>query len=325
MSVVLRAHKLAKTFRIGFWRKKVVALRDATFDVNEHEVFGLIGPNGAGKTTTLKILTGLVKPDAGEGSLLGQPIGSVDARRHLGYLPEAPYFYEYLTVGELLHFYGGIFGMSRAERQKRIDELIEKVGLSHARDRPLRKFSKGMLQRAGLAQALIHDPQLVILDEPQTGLDPIGRTQVTRLIMELREQGKSVFFASHILPDVERVCDRVAVMFNGKVVGVGRLSELLKAQVLDVEILAEGLGAESRPEFEQLGCSWRDVDGEGGRVMLVAEDVKVGREAMSLVLQRGGAVRGYNERHEHLEDLFVRQANSEQEGAAATSGASGGA
>ncbi len=307
--VVLKAAGLAKTYRIGFWRKKVVALRDATFDVRPNEVFGLIGPNGAGKTTTIKILTGLVTADAGEGSLLGRPLGTVGARHALGYLPEQPYFYEHLTAEELLDYYGALYGMDRPTRQRRAAELIEQVGLGHASDRPIRKFSKGMMQRAGLAQALIHDPELVILDEPKTGLDPIGRAQVDAIIRDLKAQGKAVFFASHILSDVEKVCDRVGIMVRGKVRDVGPLDKLLNAKVLEVEVLVEGLDEARRPEIEALGVTWERRGEE--QVLLRAEAAPPAREALALAVRAGAAVRGYEERREHLEDLFLRMAKGQ--------------
>lgn len=311
MQTVIEARGLAKTYRIGFFRKKVEALRDSTFSVNQGEVFGLIGPNGAGKTTTIKILTGLVRPDKGEGKLLGYPVGDPRSRQALGYLPEAPYFYEYLTARELLRFHGALYGMSGEKLHRRAEELIERVGLGHAASRPLRKYSKGMLQRAGLAQALMHDPELVLLDEPQTGLDPIGRAEVTDLILELKGQGKSVFFSSHILPDVERVCDRVAVMVKGRVLDVGRLDKLLSARVLQVEVLVEGLAAEHRPELEGQGALWEDSP--EGLVLLTCRDTATAREALATALRRGAGLRRYQERHEHLEDLFLREVKSQEE------------
>lgn len=307
MSAVIKADKLAKTYRIGFFRKRVEALRDATFDVRENEIFGLIGPNGAGKTTCIKILTGLVKADKGEATLLGRPIGEPLARKELGYLPEGPYFYDHLTVGELLDFHGTLCGMTKAERHKRADELIERVGLSHARDRPIRKFSKGMRQRAGLASALLHSPKLVILDEPQSGLDPIGRAEITRLIRELKREGSSVFFASHILHDVERVCDRVAVMIEGRVVDVGRLDQLLEARVREVEIVAEGLTEEHREEVEATGVVWHPA-AEGAPVRLSGTDPEAAQKTVELLVRRGASIRRYQEHHDHLEDLFVRRA-----------------
>ncbi len=307
MTEVIKADGLAKTYRIGFFRKRVEALRSATFTVRENEIFGLIGPNGAGKTTTIKILTGLVAADRGSATLLGRPIGEPLARKNLGYLPEGPYFYDHLTVPELLDFHGTLCGMSKAERRKRADELIERVGLSHARDRPIRKFSKGMRQRAGLASALLHRPKLVILDEPQSGLDPIGRAEITRLIRELKDEGSSVFFASHILHDVERVCDRVAVMIQGRVVDVGRLDQLLETKVLEIEIVTEGVAEEHRAELEATGMTWHAAS-PGAPVRLSGTDPVAAQAALALVVRRGGAIRRYQEHHEHLEDLFVRRA-----------------
>ncbi len=304
MQAVIQAQGLAKTFRIGFFRKKVVALRDATFEMHRKEVFGLIGPNGAGKTTTIKILTGLVSADSGTGTLCGAPVGSKASRQNLGYLPESPYFYEYLSVAELLDFHGALFGMSRKERQKRADELIELVGLNHAKNRPLRKYSKGMLQRAGLAQALLPKPDLVILDEPQTGLDPIGRAEVTRIIRDLKREGRSVFFSSHILSDVEQVCDRVALMHQGRVRAVGTLGSLLETRVIGVEISVEGLGEEHRPEIESLGMRWENRADQ--TLVLVGDDVAKAQEALQMIARRGALVHDYTERHDHLEDLFVR-------------------
>jgi ABC-2 type transport system ATP-binding protein len=307
MTEVIKAEGLGKTYRIGFFRKRVEALREATFTVNDGEIFGLIGPNGAGKTTAIKILTGLVAADRGSATLLGRPIGEPLARKELGYLPEGPYFYDHLTVPELLDFHGTLCGMSKSARTKRAEELIERVGLSHAADRPIRKFSKGMRQRAGLASALLHSPKLVILDEPQSGLDPIGRAEITRLIRELRDEGSSVFFASHILHDVERVCDRVAVMIQGKVVEVGRLDQLLETRVLEVEIITEGLDEEHRPEIEATGMVWHAAT-PGAPVRLSGNDPAAAQEALNIAMRRGAAIRRYQEHHEHLEDLFVRRA-----------------
>jgi ABC-2 type transport system ATP-binding protein len=308
---VIEARGLAKTYRVGFFRKKVEALLEASFSVRRGEVFGLIGPNGAGKTTTIKILTGLVRADKGEGRLLGLPAGDPRSRQQLGYLPESPYFYEYLTARELLRFHGALYGMSGSACARRADELVERVGLSRAADRPLRKYSKGMLQRAGLAQALMHDPALVILDEPQTGLDPIGRAEVTQLIQELKGQGKSIFFSSHILPDVERVCDRVAVMVGGRVLDVGRLDKLLSRRVLEVEVTLEGVDEALRPELEALGVSWEALP--DGQVSLKGAVAGAAQEALALALRRGAALRGYEERHEHLEDLFLREVRSQED------------
>lgn len=213
----LRVADLQKTYVSGFFRKKVTALRGISFEIQPGECVGLIGPNGAGKTTTIKIATGLVRSSGGEVRVLGESVGHRSALRRVGYLPENPYFYEHLNPAELLTFYGQLFGLDRTILHKRMPDLLQRVGLSHAADRPLKKFSKGMRQRVGIAQALINDPDLVILDEPQSGLDPIGRREVRDLIVELHDEGKTILLSSHILPDVQAVCDRVIVLREGKV------------------------------------------------------------------------------------------------------------
>jgi len=224
---ILEVKDLAKTFRIGFFRKKVEALRGVSFDVGEGEIFGLLGPNGAGKTTCLKLLMGLIAADRGSFRIGGVDGRKPKARQSVGFLPENPYFHEYLSPRELLEFYGKLCGLDRKTIAKRRDELIDQVGLSDAARRPLRKFSKGMLQRIGLAQALIAEPRLLVLDEPMSGLDPIGRKLVSDLMQELNSKGTTIVFASHILSDVERLCDRVVILNKGKKVAEGTLEELV--------------------------------------------------------------------------------------------------
>ena len=224
---VIEVKDLNKTFRIGFFRKKVEAVRGVTFHVEEGEVFGLLGPNGAGKTTTLKVMMGLIRPCAGSVEILGVDARRPAARREVGFLPENPYFHEYLNPRELLEFYGRLVGMSRSQIARRRDELIEKVGLKDAAKRPLRKFSKGMLQRVGLAQAMIAEPKILVLDEPMSGLDPIGRKFVTDLLLELNEKGTTILFSSHILSDVERLCRRVVILNKGRKVAEGTIEDLI--------------------------------------------------------------------------------------------------
>ena len=217
---------LRKTYRTPFARRKVEALRGVTFEVQRGHIFGFVGPNGAGKTTTIRTLMGLIRPTSGSAMILGQKIPSRAARFKVGFLPESPYFYDYLTVGELLDLAGRLFGVPSDLRKKRANDLIERVGLDRARSQSLKKFSKGMLQRAGLAQALMNDPELVVLDEPMSGLDPIGRKEVRELILSLRDQGKTVFFSTHILSDVEAITDRVAIVARGSLQAHGTPSEL---------------------------------------------------------------------------------------------------
>ena len=241
MSVIIDVQDLHKTYKTPFSRKLVHAVKGITFEVRKGEAFGFLGPNGAGKTTTIRMLMGLIKPTKGKATLFGHPVGERQATSKLGFLPEAPYFYDYLSVTELLDLAGRIFGMSGKNRRKKSDELIELVGLKHAAKSPLKSYSKGMMQRAGIAQALINDPELVVFDEPMSGLDPIGRKEVRDIIQSLKNQGKTIFFCSHILADVESLAERVAIVAKGKVRKTGRLEELLTSNqnIKRVEIRCE--------------------------------------------------------------------------------------
>lgn len=241
MSSVIKTEGLTKEYHAGFGRGKTLALDRLDLSVEEGEIFGFLGPNGAGKTTTLKILLGLIIPSGGHARLFGEEIGSVQIKERIGFLPESPYFYDYLTAKEFLSFYGRLFGIGKKVLAERTNALLRQVGLSSCSDLQLRKFSKGMLQRVGIAQALINDPQLVILDEPMSGLDPIGRKEVRDLILKLKVEGKTIFFSSHIIPDVEMICDRVGILVKGKLHRVGSLSEILEARIKCVEILVKGL------------------------------------------------------------------------------------
>lgn len=228
--VVVETYELQKVYRTGFWlNQKVMSLKNCTLQVFEGETFGLLGPNGAGKTTLLKTLLGIVRPNGGRALLLGHTLGDRAVKQRVGYLPENPYFYDYLTGWEILQFTAGLFQIPRSVQRKRIPELLDLVGLaqSAARKKQLRQYSKGMLQRIGMAQALINDPELVFLDEPMSGLDPMGRYQIREIILSLKAQGKTIFFNSHILSDVELICDRVAILAQGELICIGSLDELL--------------------------------------------------------------------------------------------------
>src|SRR5712692_4755616 len=238
----IRTDGLTKEFRLGLGRQRVVALDRLNLEVNQGEIFGFLGHNGAGKTTAIKLLLGLLTPTAGTAWILDRPITDVAVKQEVGFLPESPYFYEYLTAEEFLTFYGQLFGLGGQRLARKVDELLEMVRITDARRLPLRKFSKGMLQRVGLAQALINDPQLVILDEPMSGLDPIGRREVRDIILQLKDRGKTVFFSTHILPDVEMICDRVGILVRGRLRSVGAIHELVGASaVTSVEVIVEGL------------------------------------------------------------------------------------
>src|SRR5690349_16176211 len=232
---------LEKIYSVGFWRKRPkCALKPLHLTIEEGEIFGFLGPNGAGKTTTLKMLMGLVYPTAGTARILDMEINDPRMKAQIGFLPEQPYFYDYLTARELLEYYGRLSGMSSGDRSKKIDEMLGRVGLTNSADVQLRKFSKGMLQRAGIAQAILHEPRVVFLDEPMSGLDPIGRREVRNLISELKSEGKTVFFSTHILSDAEALCDRVAIIHQGQLRGVGAVADLTSTVQGKVEIVWQG-------------------------------------------------------------------------------------
>ena len=239
MSSCLNVKGITKTFKVGFFNKKVEVLRGVDFSVEEGEVFGFLGPNGSGKTTTIKVLLGIIYPNSGHAEIFGKDFQDVRLKNEIGFLPDSPYFYQYLTGQEFLEFYGQLFNLSYQEMQKKISQLLDMVGLVQSKKVPLRKYSRGMLQRIGLAQALINDPKLVVMDEPMEGLDPIGRKMMRDVILRLKNEGKTVFFSTHILPDAEMVCDRVAIMVKGKIEGQGLLSELLEARVRSIDLCFE--------------------------------------------------------------------------------------
>ena len=227
---VVQTWNLRKVYRTGFWlNQKIVSLKNCSLTVYQGETFGLLGPNGAGKTTLLKTLLGISYPTSGRGVLLGRPIGDRSVKQYIGYLPENAYLYDYLTAWEFLEFTGDLFQIPKSLKQKRIAQLLDLVGLakSTAKKKQMRQYSKGMLQRVGMAQALINDPELVFLDEPMSGLDPLGRYQVREIILSLKEQGKTIFFNSHVLADVEQICDRIALLARGELICVGSLDKLL--------------------------------------------------------------------------------------------------
>jgi ABC-2 type transport system ATP-binding protein len=251
---VIEIRDLVKDHFSNFTRKKFRSLDGLSLTVHKGECFGLIGPNGAGKTTTLRLLLGLLKPTKGSMTVLGKPAGHKDALAKIGFLPENPYFYAYLSAAEFLDFFAQLFDMKPKDRKDRIKELLELVSLSEAGNRPIRKFSKGMMQRLGIAQALINDPDLVFLDEPQSGLDPIGRRDVRKIMMMLKEKGKTLFFNSHALPDVKEVCDRVGVLHRGKMVGEGLVSEICKGGTAqELEDYFMELIAKSEEEYRSKG------------------------------------------------------------------------
>jgi ABC-2 type transport system ATP-binding protein len=305
MKTVIEIDRLSKDYMIGFWRPKPQrALNDLSLQVNEGEIFGFLGGNGAGKTTTLKVLMTLIFPTAGSAKILDKPISDIEMRKQIGYLPEAPYFYEYLTAREFLDYCGKIFGLASDARNRRINELLKLVDLEFAADRQLRKFSKGMLQRIGIAQALVNDPKVVFMDEPMSGLDPIGRREVRDIIRSLREQGKTLFFSTHILSDVEVLCDRVAILRQGNLAGYGKLSELEGSRDSTMEILVQGITSENLTHF--YSKAQKVIQTASGIQIHVPNESHID-EIIMLVRKYNGQIVSINPLKTALEDFFVKE------------------
>ncbi len=304
MTPVLETRSLTKTYRSPIAQRKVKAVDDLTFEVYEGEIFGFLGPNGAGKTTTTKILAGLLTRTSGDAYIFVSPLEDTSIKQRIGFLPEQPYFYPYLTGVELLDFSAQLFGIPRTERKKRAERLLATVGLENAARMKVSSYSKGMLQRIGLAQAMINDPELLILDEPLGGLDPVGRKDIRDLILEMKEKGKTVFFSSHILPDVEMICDRVGILISGRLISVGRLDELLAEKVESVEITVESLPESDLDSFRERASR---VLVSGEKVMIVIESPEAGHEIQKEILDRGGRVLSIVPRRKTLEEHFMEE------------------
>ena len=303
--LAIKTEGLCKDYRLGFLRRRSRVLHALDLTVEMGETFGYLGPNGAGKTTTLKLLMGLVHPSAGRAWLLEREIGDPDVRAAVGFLPENPSFYDYLTGEEFLAYGARLAGIPRRRAREQIAALLDQVGLTAAGRLQLRKYSKGMLQRIGLAQALLGDPRLVILDEPMSGLDPIGRKEVRDIILRLRAEGCTVFFSSHIIPDVEMISDRVGILLGGRLARVGRLDELLGAEVESVEVIAVGLPA---PTVEELGAfALVPPLVQGGRVLFrLGGDADVDK-LLRRALEAGGKIASVTPQKRGLEELFLAE------------------
>ena len=304
MTAAVRTLGLTKVFVSDWTRRRTVALDRLDLEVAAGEIYGFLGPNGAGKTTTIKLLLGLLAPTAGRAEVLGEDARGLAHRARLGYLPENPAFYDYLTGRELLDFCGRLAGLAGPGRRRRIDELLGLVGLERAADVRLGRYSKGMLQRAGLAQALLGDPRLLILDEPQSGLDPAGRKEVRDLILRLAAEGRTVLFSSHILADAEMICDRVGILRAGRLVAAGRLDELLQPRARAVEFRVDGLGAEAAAAFRERATAFLEA---GGRVQFTlpgGEEQVPG--VLAAIAAAGGRPVEVAPLRETLEDVFLR-------------------
>ncbi len=309
----IETQALEKVYQVGFWRKKPrVALRPLTLAVNEGEVFGYLGPNGAGKTTTLKLLMGLVFPSGGSARILGFEHDDPRVKAQIGFLPEQPYFYDYLTAGELLEYYAELSGVPTRERRRRAEAVLARVGMADAWGLQLRKFSKGMLQRVGVAQAIVHDPKVVFLDEPMSGLDPIGRREVRDLIQSLKDDGKTIFFSTHILSDAEALCDRVAVLHQGELRGTGAVAELIAGMGGRMELMWQG-GAGVEP-MRALGCECH-VAGSIIRATIAEADLNRGLDALR---NAGARLISVSPVRNTLEDYFLARLNADAHAAGAT-------
>jgi ABC-2 type transport system ATP-binding protein len=317
MAAAITIENLTKDYQVGFWRKRPYrALDRLTLEVQQGEVFGFLGPNGAGKTTTLKLLMQLIFPTSGRAEILGRPVGDVAARQRIGYLPENPSFYDYLSAQELLEYFGRLFGYAGPAARQRASALLDRVGIEPERRRQqLRKYSKGMIQRVGIAQALLNDPEVVFLDEPMSGLDPLGRRDVRSLILELRDQGRTVFFSSHILADAEAMCSRVAVVAGGQLAASGRLTDILAFQVRGWELVMASL----RPEVVARVASrlTRTTEISPQRYALELPLESRPEQVLADLTASGATLVSLNPLRDTLEDFFVRRVAEVGEGARA--------
>ncbi len=301
---VIEIDNLTRDYRVGFPRKRTVrALDGLSLDVKKGEVFGFLGPNGAGKTTTFRVLMGLVSPTSGTARILGKSLDDHVMKARIGYLPEQPHFYDHLTPAEFLVYCGLLSEMSRADSIRRAATLLDRFGLADSGGRHLRHLSKGMLQRVGLAQALMHDPDILFLDEPMSGHDTLGRGEVRDLIISLRGEGKTIFFSSHILSDVQAMCDRVAILDRGRRVEYGRLTDILTAESCEMEAMVSGIGDVALDDLRRLGFSV-EATPAGARVRL-DDDQSLGK-LIEIVHRHAGRINSVNPVRESLEDRFVR-------------------
>ncbi len=302
---VIQLEHLTKDYPVGFWRPRPYrALDDLSLDVQRGEVFGCLGPNGAGKTTTLKLLMRLVFPTKGSASILGRPLDDHPMRRRIGFLSENPAFYDYLTGEELLAYFGQLCGLTTRDARARAAALLDRIGIGAERRLAVRRYSKGMVQRLGLAQALINDPEVIFLDEPMSGLDPLGRRDVRTLILELRDEGRTIFFSSHILSDAETLCSRVAILAAGRLQAIGGMHELVEFSVRGWELLLDGVSGSLRSALASQGLRVTGVGDD--RVHVHLEAPATPEDVLQQVTAAGARVLSLSAIRETLEDAFVR-------------------
>jgi len=316
MPAAIQIEELTKDYAVGFWRKRPYrALDRLSLQIEPGEVFGFLGPNGAGKTTTLKLLMQLIFPTSGRAEILGRPVGDLQTRHRIGYLPENPTFYDYLTAEELLNYFAQLFGYSAAERQKRVTALLDRIGLGRERRMQLRKYSKGMVQRVGIAQALLNDPEVIFLDEPMSGLDPLGRREIRSLILDLRNQGRTVFFSSHILADAEALCSRVAVVAGGRLAACGSLTDILAFEVRGWELVVADLSPAALQGVTPVAQRVTEIS--PGRYSLELGLDRAPERVLSDLIATGARLVSLNPIRDTLEDFFVRQVEQVGTGARA--------
>jgi ABC-2 type transport system ATP-binding protein len=299
---IVKAEKVVQQFRQGFWMKKVEILHGVDLEVPEGSIYGFLGANGAGKTTLIHLLAGLRRPTSGRVTIGGAEATTVEARARIGYLPERPYFYEHLTGEGLLHYFGTLAGMSPARIRERIPVVLAQVGMSDARKLELKRYSKGMLQRIGIAQGIFHDPEVLILDEPMSGLDPLGRKEIRELILKEAGEGRTIFFSSHVIPDLEAICDRVALIKKGKIIGAGPIGDLLSKGNVHSEVIFTGIQDKAARELPGVGAVRAIPDG----VRVVVEQTDDLGGALQAALKKGARIVSVNPIRPSLEEFFER-------------------
>ncbi|MBS4016356.1 MAG: ABC transporter ATP-binding protein [Candidatus Latescibacteria bacterium] len=315
MGRIIYTENLSKSYRTGFRLQRIQAIENLNIEVEAQEIYGFLGPNGAGKTTTIKILVGLAKPTSGRAVVLGKPSTNIDVKKSIGFLPESPYFYEYLNAKEYLSLCAQVSGIEKERQKKQIEKMLNLVRLERFEKLPIKGYSRGMLQRLGIAQALIGDPELVILDEPMGGLDPIGRREFRDIILNLKTQGKTVFFSTHILADVELICSRVGIILNGKLISSGRLDEILSSEIVSFEMAVKGLDRKMVKVIERLAnkviASPTRTSSEEEVFVEVTTEEDVDR-VMAIIREVNGKLLSLQPRRKTLEDHFMSEIEKER-------------